>query len=73
MSLFRAVGTNCIKKKMNALFFTKRFPDETARKEHYMDIRINQGLTAKDVEVTSISGWHPSGNSNLGYVISELP
>jgi len=32
---------------MNTLFFTQRFPDETACKEHYRDMRIRKGIICK--------------------------
>jgi hypothetical protein len=34
-------------KNMNALVFTQRFPDETACREHYRDMRIKQGVVCK--------------------------
>jgi hypothetical protein len=38
-----------MKNDMNTLVFTQRFPDETACREHYRDMRIKQGLTLKKV------------------------
>ena len=38
---------------MNTLVFTQRFPDETACREHYREMRIKQGLTCKKCGGTS--------------------
>jgi transposase-like protein len=42
-----------MKKDMNTLVFTQRFPDEIACREHYRDMRIKQGLTCKKCGGTS--------------------
>jgi len=38
---------------MNTLYFIQQFPDETACREHYRDMRIKQGLTCKKCGGTS--------------------
>ncbi|MEI7661257.1 MAG: IS1595 family transposase [Bacteroidota bacterium] len=38
---------------MNTLFFTQRFPDEAACREHYKNMRIKRGLTCKKCGGTS--------------------
>jgi hypothetical protein len=37
----------CMKKDMNTLVFTQRLPEEIACREHYRDMRIEQGVTCK--------------------------
>jgi len=36
-----------MKKDMNTLYFIQQFPDETACREHYRDMRIKKGVTCK--------------------------
>ena len=38
---------------MNTLYFTQRFPDETACREHYKNMRLQRGLTCKKCGGTS--------------------
>jgi len=38
---------------MNTLYFTQRFPDETACREHYKNMRLKRGLTCKKCGGTS--------------------
>ena len=48
MSLFGVARVYLrMKKDMNTLYFTQQFPDETACREHYRDMRIKKGLTCK--------------------------